>query len=367
MLYHQRMSQKYCLLTTNLLNSFNKTYMILIVALMVYVLPSNAREETVTNSLIDSVSIIQKKPNSKETIPDSLSDSLLIDTRTQKTIEDTAIGEERIDTSFCNWKYPFWGFGAGWELGSHKLFDLWEESQETNRLKTALINQLLIDSIHSVLSVSFIEMPAVYNVIFPLSISYTPFVFKKSYLTLGCSYTWIRKYSHVSFTLDSTTALAISNSTVNLEQRLSVKTLTLNMRYNFLIPDIYFNIEKIKESYITLGISGSPLVVLREWHKNSLKSEEKRNSYGISAGWIAGVATFRRLSSKSSLELGFLYSGTWQGRIIHKGHHIMKSDITKSGEISSDVLQFISHRFNLYFNLILGKKAYREQYKNISE
>jgi hypothetical protein len=334
---------------------------------MTFVFLIHAQETIITDTLSDSASLAQDKPDTTVSLSDTLPTSLPVDTSAQAIGTDTSVSEEDVDTSFCNWKYPFWSFGAGWELGSFKLFELWEEGLETNRLKATMHQQLSIDTIISVLTVSPIEIPAVYNVTFPLSISYTPFVFKRSFLSLGCSYSWIRKYSHVSFKLDSLIPVTLNDSIIDLEQRLSLKTLTFSLKYKFLIPDIYFNIEKIRESYLTLGISGSPLVILREWYQYSLQPEEKKNSYGISAGWLAGIATFRRISSKMSLEMGFVYSGSWQGRFMDNNHHRMIGDITKSETNPSEVLQFVSHRFILYFNLLIGKKEYRQRYLSQTE
>ncbi len=359
----------------NMMCNNNVYHVKTIFCLLIFLFLINADDKTAIDTLSDSVSIAQDTPDTTDSLSDTMSVISFVDSLAKITDLDSTTSQESIDTTFCNWNYPFWSFGAGWELGSLELFNLWQSGLQDELLANKLREQFNVDStsIINVLSADK-EEPAVYNVTFPLSLSITPFVFEKSFISLGCSFSWIQKYSRVPFKIldlesvvDTSFLSNYGDSIVNFENKLSLKTLTFNLKYNFLIPDIYFNIEKIRENYLILGVSGSPLVILREWNNNSINLEETINSYGISAGWLAGLSTFRRFSSKSSLEMGFVYAGSWQGRFMDNDHHRMISDINNSESDSSEVLQYVSHRFILYFNMILGKRKYFEQYKNQKE
>ena len=130
------------------------------------------------------------------------------------------------------------------------------------------------------------------------------------------------------------------------------------MNYRFSIPLKYFNIDKFENSFITLGVSGSPLLILREWFNVDNDHDEKKNSYGIGVKWHAGIITLRKLSQRGGLEVGIIYNGSWNGRFMHDGHHIKRENIDLFDANPSDVLQFLSHRFIISFSIMAGKKAH---------
>ena len=271
------------------------------------------------------------------------------DISTDRTDSSLQVEQPEIDTSYRVWKYPFWSFGFGWELGSMPVFDLWNKSVKNDSiLTTRLLDRFAADSI---VSVSIVDQPTEYTVCFPLSIGFTPVATENNLLYFGLTFSLMRKNSKAQFEIDSTTSAF-------LEQSLSLKTFFLGVKYHFSIPLKYFNIDKFENSFITLGVSGSPLLILREWFNVDNGYEEKRNSYGIGVKWHAGVITLRRLSQRGGLEVGIIYNGSWNGRFMHDGHHIMRRDIYPYDDNSSDVLQFLSHRFIISFSILAGKKEH---------
>lgn len=307
---------------------------------------------TITDTVSDTTVSFKATPDST---PDTAA-NIGISSDTSTDIADSSIQVEQpeIDTSYRVWKHPFWSFGFGWELGSIPVFDLWKKSVKNEKvLKALLLDWFTADS---VVSVSITDQPTEYTVCFPLSIAYTPITTEHNLLSFDLTFSWMRKYSKARFEIDSLT-------TASLEQRLSLKSFYLGMKYHFSIPLKYFNIDKFENSYITIGISGSPLLILREWFDVDNEYEEKKNSFGIGVKWHAGVITLRRLSQKGGLKVGIIYNGSWNGRFMHDGHHIMRRDIYPLDTHSSDVLQFLSHRFIISFSILAGKKAYFKKTK----
>ena len=221
------------------------------------------------------------------------------DTSTERTDSSLQVEQPEIDTSYRVWKYPFWSFGFGWELGSMPVFNLWNKSVKNDSLLTTrLLDRYAADSI---VSVSIVDQPTEYTVCFPLSIGFTPIATDNNLLYFGLTFSWLRKYSKAQFEIDSTTSAF-------LEQRLSLKSFFLGVKYHFSIPLKYFNIDKFENSFITLGISGSPLLILREWFNVDNDYEEKKNSYGIGVKWHACIITLRKLSQRGGLEVLIIYN-----------------------------------------------------------
>ncbi len=273
-------------------------------------------------------------------------------------------GRNKSDTSFLIWNFPFFSGGIGWELGSLPLFDLWEEGLSSEKQYDIMDSHFPGDSNFDSLGVrsfSVVETPSVYNITYPISISYTPFVFKnKSFLSFGSTFSWNRKYLKTKFLLDSLSEMAVGDSILYFEQKLSLKSFAIDIMYHFLIPEKYFKVEKVKNSFITIGLTGYPVIILREWSKISLNPKKKQNSYGFGFGWCAGLSTCRKLSKSSGLKVYMGYLGSWKGRFKNNGYIITEGDISRTTLEEPNILTFISHRFILQFNLLVGIKKYQK-------
>ncbi len=260
-----------------------------------------------------------------------------------------------IDTSYRAWHFPYFGIGIGWAPGSYPLFEVWQDGLETEtKINEIILSTLLPDSI---LTVSIIEPPAPYTVVFPVYLSFTPLVTENHSLTFSTSYFWIRKTFLASYALDT---LSVSY----IEDRLSIKNVSLGVKYHVKIPDTYFKISTVENTCITVGFNGSPLIVLRQWRKLTGLPEWESNSYGIGVGWVAGMTTFKKLGEKNGLEIGFTYNGSWNGRFvdpIFTGNHLLRGHINPFDTHYNEAVEFITHRFLLHFSILIGRKNYRKE------
>ncbi len=322
--------------------------------------------ETITSpidsTLNDSTLTPLQKPFKRNVLRDSLQ-SLIKTFVKQDSLgqqKDTITNQESEveDTSFCMWHYPFWRIGAGWEIGSMALFDLWEERLENTRLTSSIRAQLPLDTTKAIRT---IEEPSFYYVTFPFYGAITPFVSEKGFLSLGVNFSWIRKYSKVSFELDSLGTIAYNDSLGTMEQRLAHVNLGFDIKYHIRINKLYFNVENVRESFLVIGLSGYPLSMVSQWKNLSFIPQTKDYNFGFGGGWYAGLSTIKRLSNKTGLDVGIIYSGSWMGQFRDKGNSISENYITGAPSSQGAKLQWLSHRFSFYVNLLMGNKKYRTQ------
>ena len=273
----------------------------------------------------------------------STSDSITGITDSSKRADET-----EIDTSFRVWNHPFWGFGLGWELGSMPVFESWRSGLPGYFSDLTEIPDTL-DSLGFRLSIA--NDPGPYSVNFPLNVSFTPLTRDGYYLSIKLLFSWMYKKFEASAKSDSVDMI------IRTERKLSLLSLSLGTFFNYTIPSKYFLIDKTEKASITVGISASPLILLRNRiiTEDYLKCDNR--SYGIGVSWYGGLSTLRPLSQTGGLEVGIMYTGSWNGRFMHDGHHINNGDINPFDSHYTDVLQYVSHRFMICFSLLTGKKA----------
>ena len=256
--------------------------------------------------------------------------------------------EPEIDTSYRVWNHPFWSFGIGWELGSMPVFDSWRSGLPE------IFSDLteIPDSLDSLgFSFAITNDPGPYNVNFPLNVSFTPLTRDDYYLSIKLIFSWMYKKFEASAKSDSV------DMTIKTERKLSLLSLSLGTFFNYSIPSKYFLIDKTEKASITVGISASPLILLRNRITTGDYLKHDNRSYGIGVSWYGGLSTLRTLSQTGGLEVGIMYTGSWNGRFMHDGHHIKRGDINQSDSHYTNVLQYVSHRFIICFSLLTGKKA----------
>ncbi|MBD3393314.1 MAG: hypothetical protein GF418_14410, partial [Chitinivibrionales bacterium] len=94
------------------------------------------------------------------------------------------------DTAEKFYDSPFVGFGAGWTLGSMRLFDEWQDGLPDSIGDMPDYNEFA-DSFEVAFSEQ--EPPEAYSTAFPLSLSFTPLVKKKGHLSITASFWWMEK------------------------------------------------------------------------------------------------------------------------------------------------------------------------------
>ena len=262
-------------------------------------------------------------------------------------------GESLQDTSYRVWNEPFWSIGFAWTLGSMPIYNNWGSGLPSSVKEIPEIADTL-DSLN--LSFEKNNDPGSYIVNFPISIAYTPFTNDDTYLTVKVIASWINKrFEAVAKDSDS------GNVFWSTERNLTFSTLSMSLFYNQLILKKLFFIEKVEKAFFSFGISGYPLVYLKHRIETKNLPVSDTKAYGIGISFYAGISTLRKFADVNGIEAGVLYKGSWFGRFMHEGHHLVNSDINPYGSDNSEVVQFFSHRFLLYFDLLMGKKVKRKQ------
>jgi hypothetical protein len=234
-------------------------------------------------------------------------------------------------------------------LGSIPIYNNWRSGLPSSIKEIPEIADTL-DSIN--LSFEKNNDPGSYIVNFPISIAYTPFTRDDRFMTVKVTVSTIyKRFEAVAKDSDS------GNVFWSTERRLSFSTLSMGLFYNQLILKKFFLIEKVDKAFFSTGISGYPLVYLKHRIETKNYPVIDRKAYGLGISIYAGITTLRKFADVNGIEAGVLYKGSWFGRFMHEGHYLKNKDINPNGSDGSEVIQFISHRFLLYFDLLLGKKS----------
>lgn len=260
--------------------------------------------------------------------------------------------KEAPDTLFRLWHYPFFGFGAGWALGSMSLFDEWADGIYTPPY-LYIFENLLSDT--SGFTFSEKEKPSTYNSAFPLEISFSPVTRDYGYLSSSIGFQMMKKTFKGSWTSKT------SGNWVNTEKEIVFSDLSVGASYHHYIPREYFSIDNIEQASFVAGISFSPLstISLREKDESNVVTpgrSTKETFFGFGLSWQAGLSTLKTLSSGNGLEAGLVYDGNWFGMFNRGGRYISMQKITPLSDAVSEKVSFTCHRFKIYLQVLIGKK-----------
>jgi len=254
------------------------------------------------------------------------------------------------DTSFRVWHHPYWAIGAGWGIGAMPVFESWQ---------AALPNTLAdIDSAFIATKYNYIvsSEPVRYNVNFPISVAFTPVTKEHFELSLKALFSWMHKKYEASVEPKD------SGKTVwESEKHLSTTSLALGVFLNRTIPPRYFFINNVEKASFQMGVAAAPLNMLRNRAKTTKTDSYDNFSFGTAVLWYAGLRTLRQLSAVNGLEVGLSYAGSWNGRFMRHGSPINRGSINPFDSKAPEELDFLAHRFVIYFNVLAGKKAYYQQ------
>ena len=299
------------------------------------------------------------------------------------TLKDTLIHKRAIDSlpdvqnsdSLKIDNTSFVGIGAGWGLGSFPMVKLWKQGLPDSLSRLGLtVNSFEIKpdtSLHNLdnptfdtaqLKYTIKEQPNVYNMLFPVSLKVER-TRPNDKFALALTYAFISKqFKATIIALDDT-----STRHIDLKQRLTFSTLSLDFDYAVQIPSIYFSIDGVQKSYILFGAGITPLASIHtSTHCSAPKDDERLqnisksindamnpvDAYGAGLSLKTGITTLRSLGNKNALEVGAVYSLTWFGYFRNNGNFISEDDITLQDKDNSKHLSFITNRVNLTFSLL---------------
>jgi hypothetical protein len=262
------------------------------------------------------------------------------------------------DTTYCFWRHPYWGIGAGWGLGSFPLFSEWQ-----NGLPDSSVN--LAGPGSKVPRFTVREQANSYNIFWPLFLSYTPFVNERHALSLESSFYFISKSYKVSLTAPSDS----TNTSVEWSQSCAASFFTVGFDYRRSIPEEYFKVENVKRTTGNIGFSVVPLVHFTK--RASFTSanipdstvailngnKDNRTFNGLGFSWKIGVSCLKKLSSKSGLEIGISYMGRYLGYFRNGATRMLWKDVNTANGKPNEKISLVSHTVELSFMLQNGKAA----------
>lgn len=234
------------------------------------------------------------------------------------------------------------------------VYAMWRSGLPTGISDVTELSSSLIDSLGLRYIVN--NDPGQYIVNFPLSISYSPILRNQNYLTMKLIISMLNKRYEAIVKPDT------GQVYWSTERQLTFASLSLGIFLNYSIPDEFFKIKNIERVCFSFGLTGTPLSHLRNRMQTTFLKAKRIDlktyisAYGIGISWYLGLSTLRRLAEANGLEAGAIYQGSWNGRFMHDKHHLKNQDINVSHSNPEEVLQFVSHRFILYFDILVGKK-----------
>jgi hypothetical protein len=254
------------------------------------------------------------------------------------------------------------GAGIGLSVGSIPVFSIWKNGLPQSLAGFGISSSSLGQPADSVPLAFFLkENPDIYNMVFPLSISFDR-CFSQSRLGTALSFSLISK----NYTSSIATAADSSLRRIDIRQQLSLYTLTLDLLYGRKIPARYFSVDGVDRTDAIIGISIAPLLALNK--RSSIKSNTSDprftsladslakgansfSSYGVAFGWRAGIMTLRRLSNQGGVEAGISYFGAWSGRFRTGEVPLLERQISNTGAEGKEISS-ISHRIELSVSLV---------------
>lgn len=283
-----------------------------------------------TDSLFRSADTVLETDFLKTDSTDSIADSV-------------ALSEDDIDTSYRVWNFPYWGISIGWSVGGMPVYKHWEDGLPLTKGDVPGLSGIPNTNI----DFKEVKKAVVYNVNFPVTVSFTPVIRENKRLSFYSSFFVMYKDYKAEARIDTGNITTVWKC----EENFTMTDLSFGIKYSALISSTYFSISKVSEVLFSFGMSGSPLIMLRQ--KSVVRNDF--TAFGIGVSWLAGISGLRILHEKNGLEVGIDYKGSWNGRFRDKGEYIITGRINPDISSTSDVLKFVSHRFVIYFSLLLGK------------
>lgn len=277
------------------------------------------------------------------------------------------------DTGYSFWHYPFIGGSVAWGLGSFPVFHQWRHALPDSLSSMGLTSPLIVPATDVLSDTGALfdtldliydtkEPPSSYNISFPIGLSAGFATNEHRHLGLDASFIFARKVFQAVARDDSMT------SHVAIRQTLGFYSASLALSYHYSIPERYFAVNGVDQSWLSLGIGLNPLVYLRK--SGEIRTPHGSDSllavvrdhmsarfgdfsgYGMGASWRVGFTTMRKLSPHTGVQTGLHYVGRW-----FRLPRTRRNDISYQ-PVNNDTkpLSFISHRLLIRLALVRGKK-----------
>jgi len=259
------------------------------------------------------------------------------------------------------------GVGAGMSIGSVPLFTLWQSSLPDSMSRIGLTPDFGIDmdepaSPNSSMNLKYAvtEAPEKFNIIFPLTLSV--YNLKNDRIaTLGVSFFYTSKQFQSMIYPELDTLMR----RVNIDEKLSLYSFTLEAGYQKAIPPEYFSISGSQKTLFSMSLAASPFNMFTRSGKvrTSVPESDERmraaadsarknfsdlSSNGKALSWRLGVTTLRNYGNSSAIEMGLFYGGSYSALFYDgSGSRTRKSHIHITEDERDKNLTFLQNRIEL--------------------
>ena len=311
---------------------------------------------------------LKNKPDSLQ-VPSAIPKKDSTTTPTVKNVPDTTSSLRKVqnttpiqaeDTASLFLKTPCFNFGIGWALGSYDLLSEWQKNLPDSAKDILPVNP-------DTLGFSIKEPVNAYNVFFPVSLSFTPFVFRRSSVGFEGSFFYIGKTLQAELMHDT------ASGKINYSQAMNSFSFSIGVLYRQAIDEKYFRLENVDRTSFLLGVYAQPFVYIsRESSINSsgisdsvVTSAKSRikNLYarGLGAVWRIGVCTQKALSRASGMEMSISYVGRYTGYFSQGNRTLLNKDINPAAANPDEKLSFFSNTIEIRLEFLIGLNPTRKK------
>jgi hypothetical protein len=258
------------------------------------------------------------------------------------------------DTASLFLKIPYFTFGFGWDLGSFPLFSEWKNGLPDSA-------QDIVKKSIDTLSYSVREPVDPYNITFPITVSYTPFVFSKSSLGFECSFFYLGK--SLLATLQSDTPAG----KIDYSLTMNCWGVTAGVLYRHGIDERYFSIDKVDRTSFLLGLGAIPYLRINK--NGSLSSSglpdsvvsaaqatlQNFSAHGMGLIWRVGITAQRALSRGSGMEVSISYVGRYVGYFKKGNAALINRDINALSSDPEGKFSIFSNMLEIRLEFLIGR------------
>ena len=263
------------------------------------------------------------------------------------------------DTASLFLKTPYYNFGIGWDLGSYDLLSEWQKN-----LPDSAKDILPVNPDTNALGFTIKEPVNAYNVFFPVSLSYTPFVYRRSSVGFEGSFFYIGKTLQAELMHDTV------SGKIDYSQTMNAFSFSVGVLYRHAIDEKYFKLENADRTSFLLGVYAQPFVYISR--ESSIKSfgisdsvvvpakSRIKNLYarGLGAAWRIGICSQKALSRSSGIEISISYVGRYTGYFSRKEGVISNKDINTGAANPDEKLSFFSNTIEIRLEFLIGQKPH---------
>lgn len=281
----------------------------------------------------------------------SLSNDSLLKRTALQLQRKTAVAVE--DTASLFLKIPSVGFGIGWALGSLDIFNDWQSNLPDSVQKILPMNP-------DTFGMSVTEPVNTYNILFPISVSWTPLVYRKSSVSFEGSFCYIGKVLQATLQHDT------ASGKINYRQSLDSYTFNVGMLYRHSLDERFFRIEGVDRTSVIVGAYVLPYSYLSKQTSltcsgvpDSVIVAARANlknfyAWGYGGGWRIGISSQRALSKTSGMEVSVCYVGRYLGFFREKKGFVLNKDINTDRSDPDDKLSFFSNTVEMKVEFMVG-------------